>query len=120
MFGVTDLVRAIPSDKPESSDPVDMIELITSTVTPQSWDAVGGPGSIEAYRGGLVVSQTQDVQEQIRELLAQYREAKQLAEKHTARAPPIPLVGGFARRPAEAALQLALDRDLPLEFDKAH
>lgn len=118
VFDVTDLVRPIPSDKPESSDPVDMIDLITSTVAPQSWDTVGGPGSIEAYRGGLVVSQTRDVREQIRELLSQYREAKQLAEEHTATAPPVPLVGGAAKRPAEAAIQLALDRDLPLEFDK--
>ena len=65
-----------------------------------------------------MVSQTRGVREQIRELLVQYREAKQLAEKHTATAPPIPLVGGAARRPAEAAIQRRLERELPLEFDK--
>jgi hypothetical protein len=32
-----------------------LIELITSTITPDSWDVVGGPGAIEAFPGGVFV-----------------------------------------------------------------
>ncbi|MGE0609386.1 MAG: DUF1598 domain-containing protein [Pirellulales bacterium] len=32
-----------------------LIELITSTIEPQSWDEVGGPGTIEEFRGGVSV-----------------------------------------------------------------
>ncbi len=50
-----------------------LIEMITGTVEPTSWDEVGGPGSIAgvSFRGVdvLVVSQTQDVHEQVARLL---------------------------------------------------
>ncbi len=32
-----------------------LIDLITSTIEPQSWDEVGGPGTIEPFRGGVAV-----------------------------------------------------------------
>jgi hypothetical protein len=32
-----------------------LIELITSTIAPDSWDAVGGPGAVEAFPGGVFV-----------------------------------------------------------------
>jgi type II secretory pathway component GspD/PulD (secretin) len=51
----------------------DLVDLITSTVKPTSWDEVGGPGSIMPTGGMLVVSQTQDVQEAIEKLLADLR-----------------------------------------------
>lgn len=48
-----------------------LIDLITSTVKPASWDSVGGPGSIAPFenRGVLIISQTEQVQSQIAELL---------------------------------------------------
>ncbi|MFV1969214.1 MAG: hypothetical protein ACC628_27650, partial [Pirellulaceae bacterium] len=44
-----------------------LIELITATIVPDSWDAVGGPGAIESFDTNLslVISQTQDVHDQI-------------------------------------------------------
>jgi general secretion pathway protein D len=59
-------------------DPI--IELITSTISPQSWDDVGGPGSISGFDTNLslVVSQTQDVHEQIADLLEQLRRLQDL------------------------------------------
>ena len=41
-----------------------LIELITSTIKPDTWDEVGGPGAIEPFPTNLslVISQTQDVQ----------------------------------------------------------
>lgn len=32
-----------------------LIDLITSTISPQSWDTVGGPGAIDAFPGGVYV-----------------------------------------------------------------
>ena len=57
-----------------------LIELITTTVSPQSWDEVGGPGSISGFDTNLslVVSQTQEVHEQIADLLEQLRRLQDL------------------------------------------
>lgn len=52
-----------------------MIDIITSTVHPTTWDTVGGNGSIVFYDPTLdmVVNQTDDVHEQIELLLAKLR-----------------------------------------------
>jgi general secretion pathway protein D len=57
-----------------------LTELITSTIAPQSWTEVGGPGAITGYENNLslVVSQTQDVHEQIADLLEQLRRLQDL------------------------------------------
>jgi general secretion pathway protein D len=57
-----------------------LIELITTTVAPQTWDSVGGPGSIAPFANNLslVVSQTQEVHEQIADLLQQLRRLQDL------------------------------------------
>ncbi len=57
-----------------------LIDLITSTIAPQTWDLVGGPGSIEGFPTNLslVVSQTQEVHEQIADLLDQLRRLQDL------------------------------------------
>jgi general secretion pathway protein D len=57
-----------------------LIELITSTIAPTTWDTVGGPGSIEGFPTNLslVISQTQDVHEEIADLLDQLRRLQDL------------------------------------------
>ena len=58
-----------------------LIELITTTDrSPQSWDDVGGPGSIAPFETNLslVVSQTQEVHEEIADLLEQLRRLQDL------------------------------------------
>jgi len=57
-----------------------LIELITTTIAPQSWDEVGGPGSVQGFDTNLslVVSQTQDVHEKIADLLEQLRRLQDL------------------------------------------
>ena len=52
-----------------------LIQLLTCTVNPDTWDDVGGPGSIAPFENGLsvVVSQTQEVHEEIEDLLKQMR-----------------------------------------------
>jgi len=55
-----------------------LIQVITSTIAPSSWDAVGGAGSIHlGVRGTLDVRQTFRVHRQIAQLLADLRVAKQ-------------------------------------------
>ncbi len=57
-----------------------LIELITTTIEPQSWDDVGGPGAIESFPTNLslVVSQTQEVHEKLADLLDQLRRLQDL------------------------------------------
>jgi len=57
-----------------------LIDLITSTIRPTTWDTVGGPGSIAPFETNLsiVVSQTQDVHEEIVDLLEQLRRLQDL------------------------------------------
>ncbi|MBN2476163.1 MAG: general secretion pathway protein GspD [Pirellulales bacterium] len=57
-----------------------LIDLITSTIQPDTWDDVGGPGSIAPFETNLslVVSQTQDVHEEIVDLLEQLRRLQDL------------------------------------------
>ncbi len=57
-----------------------LISLITTTVAPQTWEEVGGPGSVAPFETNLslVVSQTQEVHEQIADLLEQFRRLQDL------------------------------------------
>jgi hypothetical protein len=55
-----------------------LIELITTTIAPHTWDEVGGPGSIGAFENAsaLVISQTDDVHRALEPLLVKLRQVK--------------------------------------------
>lgn len=77
-----------------------LMAVILSTVAPDSWDDVGGPGAIDVLEnaGALVVSQTREVHEQIDGLLAALRKAKTfqgLAPNSEARNRPASLPANF-------------------------
>jgi general secretion pathway protein D len=57
-----------------------LINLITSTIAAPTWDDVGGQGTIQPFNTNLslVVSQTQEVHEQIADLLQQLRRLQDL------------------------------------------
>ena len=57
-----------------------LIDLIVTTVQPTTWDDVGGPGSIAPFPTNLslVISQTQEVHEEIVDLLEQLRRMQDL------------------------------------------
>ena len=57
-----------------------LIDLITKTVKPTTWDDVGGPGTIAPFETNLsiVVSQTQDVHKELADLLVQLRRLQDL------------------------------------------
>lgn len=66
--------------KSHTADFSRLIELVTSTIEPQSWDEVGGPGSIREYQTtlSLVIRQTQQVHDEIADLLGQLRRLQDL------------------------------------------
>jgi hypothetical protein len=57
-----------------------LIDTITTTIAPTTWDEVGGPGSIAEFRptSALIVSQTREVHEQIEGVLDALRQAGDL------------------------------------------
>jgi hypothetical protein len=57
-----------------------LIETITTTVEPDSWNEVGGPGTIAEYpgAGALVISQTTEIHEHVEKVLAALRRVKQI------------------------------------------
>lgn len=58
------------------ADFTNLIDLIKSTIAPDDWDDTNGDGSIQAFvpNLSLIVSQTQQVQDQIQDLLEKLRE----------------------------------------------
>jgi general secretion pathway protein D len=57
-----------------------LIDLITTTIEPDTWEEVGGPGAIQEFPTNLslVISQTQEVHEKIQDLLDQLRRLQDL------------------------------------------
>jgi hypothetical protein len=76
VYPVADLVRT--SDGQYDFDP--LIDMITSTIEPDSWQDVGGPGSINGFDNtmSLVFSQRRDIHQQIEALLTTLRRVKRL------------------------------------------
>ncbi len=79
VYPVLDLVLA---DAVESyqMDFDSIIELMTSTISPTTWDNAGGAGSVAPFEisGALVISQTREVHEQIENLFARLRQVRHL------------------------------------------
>lgn len=73
IYNVRDLMaKSYRADGSTSYDFDSLIELITGTVTPNAWDAVGGPGSVKEFTNdfdvALVISQTDNVHREIDDL----------------------------------------------------
>jgi hypothetical protein len=74
IYPVRDLVYGPVSDGDYDS----LIEVITTTISPQSWDEVGGPGSIGVFgnASSLVISQTDEIHRAVEPLLVKLRQVK--------------------------------------------
>src|SRR5262249_7968373 len=80
LYAVKDLLhRARPEamDVPPAPEE-QLIRLIASTIAPESWREMGGQGVIEYFPATktLVINQTEEVQEQVAELLVALRRLK--------------------------------------------
>jgi hypothetical protein len=67
-YEVRDLVMMVRGDVDS------LLEILTGTVAPASWDRVGGPGSIQVGANGLLVRQTFQNHRRIQRLLDDLRE----------------------------------------------
>ncbi len=81
IYPVGDLLDAIDENGVRSLAWDSMIELIKSSITPESWDDVGGHGTIHGNdkSGSLVVSQTLETHEKIAQLLEGLRKARKMS-----------------------------------------
>jgi hypothetical protein len=72
----------------DEGDFSELIEMITATVAPTTWDEVGGPGSITGnpHTQAIAISQTDDVHDEIVALLAALRRVRD--EQIAAAKPP--------------------------------
>ncbi len=74
---VSDLVTWRADQPDESVEFEPLLDLIVSTIEPATWEAAGGRGSIAAYQAAgiraIVISQTWDYLEEIKNLLVQLR-----------------------------------------------
>jgi len=73
IYPVRDLIQYKDDRGRWQEEATELAELIQEFVQPNTWDRVGGPGSIPDYDGLLVVSQTQEIHAEIAELLAKLR-----------------------------------------------
>ena len=89
VYPVEDLVLYHEEDDGTDADFDSLVDLMTSTVDPQSWDGVGGPGSVRELPINLtlVISQTQENHRQIEQLLQNLRRTGR--KKTTDGKPPI-------------------------------
>jgi hypothetical protein len=94
------------ADGPGRSTEDQLIKLITTTVAADSWSDIGGKGTIQYCPVGmaLVVNQTQDVQEQIADLLAALRRLQDVTVTIETRLVTVP-EELFARLGAELGLR---------------
>lgn len=110
IYNVRDLVET--GAGPAAFDYDSLIDLITTTAQPDSWDDVGGPGSIASLdQGWLVISQTDEFHAEVAELLAKLRE--HLALGRGGSLPSLP-----SKSVAEKKIRQALDRPIRLEFEE--
>lgn len=56
-------------------DLTEPIEFLTSTIEPDTWDEVGGPGSVRGFEHALVIRQTAEVHSRIEVLIHKLRKA---------------------------------------------
>jgi hypothetical protein len=52
-------------------DPDDLIDMLTATIHPETWEQSGGQGAVRMILGTLVIRQTQEIQFEVRRVLAE-------------------------------------------------
>ncbi len=67
---------------PEEEKADELIEIIVTAVNPDSWEDVGGPGTIGEYNGLVVISQSARTHTKIEKVLDMLREAANLPKSN--------------------------------------
>jgi hypothetical protein len=108
---VTDLLTPRKAESEVVTIPVEnlekpLIDTIQAIVAPTTWDDVGGPGSAKLFNGMLVLSQTDEVHEEIAKLLGELRKVQARREAK----PKTPADSGKRETGDPKALQLRIYR----------
>lgn len=111
-YNVHDLVT--PCGPRGGLDYDSLIELITVTVTPGSWEG-SGPGPIHAFGGMLVLAQTDEVHDEVASLLAALRAARDIPTSSKESFSAIRVEGGSV----ESSIERALLQSTSLESTEA-
>jgi hypothetical protein len=85
VYPVAGLVNPV---RQEGTEP--LVEVITTTVRPRSWDVMGGEGAVRYFPEGssLVIRQSDEVHREVQTLLNALREAKAEQEKRALQGVP--------------------------------
>lgn len=100
-----------------------LIDLITTTLAPTTWDEVGGPGSIAEFRTGLsvVISQTAEVHEQVTNLLFALRKARAVQGLAPMQAtPPGSAAPGAVRATADESSRYVIPSSSAWQLPRTH
>ena len=92
------------SDDDDAGD--EILDVIVTTVQPESWSEVGGAGSIRVLRNSLIVANTPRVQEEVDELLDSLQQAQDALAASRDEPPK------FASLPQRKPWQLAIEKSL--------
>ncbi len=113
LYDVRDLVGYDKSsvDGGMSADYDSLIEAITSSIAPASWDSAGGPGSIDPILGCLIIPQSEENHEQIASLLEGLRKVQRAGPGGCE-----PVRTDFPDTPIAAAVQSKLDKKQDIRF----
>lgn len=104
IYSVTDLIQVKADPAVEGlleANSQKLMATIVGTTLPDSWEEVGGRGTIRMYRGMMIVSQSERVQGQIENVLARLRTARRHVDQG---------------RLAPSNVELALDKPIAFEF----
>jgi hypothetical protein len=121
VYEVTDLVCA---DKENSGDADfdSLADLICKSIKPTAWGDCGGPGPISPIKiagtCALVFEQTEEVHEEVAELLAELRAVRHFEKSRVKSEPPILPVGLELKRVAWEKIRSALDKKVSIHFSK--
>ncbi len=116
-YDVSDLVGRPVDDTEFGAETDGLIEMITELIQPDDWDAVGGPGSIETFRGVLTVSQTEPCHQTLAGFLTAFRAARAAAYASGLAAPALPFATVFHGHPDnEAKIYAALEKPVDIDF----
>ena len=107
LYPVSDLIRRLGGRRPDFDS---LVDTITSIAYPDTWDEVGGPGSIAPITVGrahvLVIAQTADVHQRVAQLLRRLRGAAGLAPTGTPAATQEPTAADKIERALRAPVTL--------------
>jgi hypothetical protein len=78
VYPVWDLAKSPISDVEDVADYDTLIDCVTSTIAPNTWSEVGGPGTITVSKGMFAIANTLEVHSEVAQLLEALRQFPEL------------------------------------------